>query len=220
MEQDVNLNIPYSAPLYIWDKIGEVYASMPYWNGGEEGPRWTGPDIDLWASVEPGGVQIAGTMPDEIWEEWYAALREKLGDALNHEIGEPEDGAEFYRFIPKDIEELYEALQKEHVKGTLALEDGQLIWRLPNDIILKVYIWNPVYEGYIETYYIKNGGKISLTHWHLAAEEVYPDLMDIDGGRTVWVKKKSLFGEEILMMDRKEYEAMSDKEKRRRRLLE
>ena len=58
MEQDVNLNIPYSAPLYIWDKIGEVFASMLYWNGGEEGPRWTGPDIDLWASAESGGIHI------------------------------------------------------------------------------------------------------------------------------------------------------------------
>ncbi len=219
MEQDVNLNIPYSAPLYIWDKIGEVFASMPYWNGKEEGLRWTGPDIDLWASAESGGIQIAGTMPDEIWEKWYAALKEKLGNALDYEIGEPEDGAAFYQFIPKDIAQLYKALKKEQVKGELLLEDGWLIWRLPSGILLKIYVWSPMREGYIETYYLKKGGEVPLTHWHPAEEEVYQDLMDIDEGRTVWVKKKSLFGEEILMMNRKEYEAVSDK-KRRYRLLE
>ncbi len=30
MEHDINLNIHYSAPQPIWDKIGFVYESMPY----------------------------------------------------------------------------------------------------------------------------------------------------------------------------------------------
>lgn len=62
MEHDINLNIHYSAPDDIWEKIGEVYASMPYWSGNENGPHWEGNDIDIWASVEPSGIQIAGTM--------------------------------------------------------------------------------------------------------------------------------------------------------------
>lgn len=96
MNHDINLNIRYDAPDYIWDKIGEVYSKMPYWAGDEEGPRWIGTDIDLWASVEPSGIQIAGTMPDDIWENWYAELKEKLTAALGYEIGEPEDGYEFF----------------------------------------------------------------------------------------------------------------------------
>ena len=74
MEHDINLNIHYSAPDDIWKKIGEVYASMPYWSGNENGPHWEGNDIDIWASVEPSGIHIAGTMPNNIWEKWYSLL--------------------------------------------------------------------------------------------------------------------------------------------------
>lgn len=98
MEHDINLNIHYTAPDEIWDKIGEVYQSMPYWAGYDPGPHWAGPDIDIWASVEPGGIQIAGSMPDEIWENWYMLLKRELTDALGYEIGEPEDGYEFYDY--------------------------------------------------------------------------------------------------------------------------
>ena len=42
---------------------------MPYWDGCENGSHWSGEDIDLWASVEPSGGQIAGTMSDDIWED-------------------------------------------------------------------------------------------------------------------------------------------------------
>lgn len=98
MEHDINLNIHYTAPEWIWTEIGKVYESMPYWAGNENGPRWIGPDIDLWASVEPGGIQIAGCMPDDIWEDWYTVLKQKLTEALGYEIGEPEDGYEFKYF--------------------------------------------------------------------------------------------------------------------------
>lgn len=98
MEHDISLNIYYSLPDDMWEKIGEVYASMPYWAGNKNGPQWTGEDINLWASVEPGGIQIAGTMPNDIWEEWYDMLKDKLTKALGYEIGEPEDGYEFKYF--------------------------------------------------------------------------------------------------------------------------
>ena len=77
MNHDVNLNIHYSAPKEIWEKIDRIYESMPYWAGSKNGPQWTGTDIDLWASVEPSGIQIAGIMPDDIWEEWYCLLKGK-----------------------------------------------------------------------------------------------------------------------------------------------
>ena len=56
--------------------------------GGEAriGLKWIGKDIDLWASVEPGGIQIAGTMPDHIWEEWYSLLKKRLTEVLGYEI--------------------------------------------------------------------------------------------------------------------------------------
>ena len=61
MEHDINLNLNYSALDDVWEKIGEVYASMPYWSGNENGPYGEGNDIDIWALVEPSGIQIAGT---------------------------------------------------------------------------------------------------------------------------------------------------------------
>lgn len=97
MEHDINLNIHYTAPDEVWDKIIAVYRSMPYWteNSDRQGPSWIGTDIELWVSVEPSGIQIFGTMPEEIWTEWYSSLKEKLTAALGYEIGEPEDGCAF-----------------------------------------------------------------------------------------------------------------------------
>ena len=96
MEQDVTLNIHYSAPQEIWDKIDKVYKSMPYWRGYDNGPHWEdGNEIEITASVEPGGLQICGTMPDDIWNEWFKELKDKLAEALDYPIGEPEDGYEF-----------------------------------------------------------------------------------------------------------------------------
>ena len=68
---------------------------MPYWTGNIRGARWTGDGIDLWTSVEPGGIQLAGVMPEDIWEKWYPELKKKLTEALGYEIGEPEDGYAF-----------------------------------------------------------------------------------------------------------------------------
>lgn len=92
MDHDINLNISYNLPDEIWEEIGKVYQIMPYWYGYEPGPIWKGKDIDLWASVEPSGLQIAGTMPDDIWDTWYPLLKERLTKVLGYEIGEPEEG--------------------------------------------------------------------------------------------------------------------------------
>lgn len=89
------MNIHYSAPEEIWIKIDGIYKTMPYWAGNDNGLEWVGEGIDLWASVEPSGIQIAGTMPDDIWNEWYNSLKNKLTKALGYEIGEPEEGYKF-----------------------------------------------------------------------------------------------------------------------------
>ncbi len=98
MEHDINLNIHWSAPDEVWDKIGKVYSEMPHWNGNDQKPQWIGENIDLWVSCEPSGLQFAGTMPEDIWITWYALLKEKLTKALGYEIGEPEDGYKFKYF--------------------------------------------------------------------------------------------------------------------------
>ena len=47
MEITVNLNVHYSAPPEVWEKISRVYASMPYWAGDEQQARWLAKDIDV-----------------------------------------------------------------------------------------------------------------------------------------------------------------------------
>lgn len=95
MKYDINLNIHYTAPEEVWIAIEEVYRSMPYWAGYNREVRWTGTEIDLWASVEPSGIQIAGVMPESIWDEWYDSLKNKLTQSLGYQIGEPEEGFDF-----------------------------------------------------------------------------------------------------------------------------
>lgn len=56
----VNLNIHYSAPQEVWDKVIKIYAEMPYWKGFVNGcPQWYGEDGKLIeGSVEPSGLQL------------------------------------------------------------------------------------------------------------------------------------------------------------------
>lgn len=92
---DLNLNIHYSLPEQVWDRIDKVYKSMPYWAGNDAEVKWIGDDIDLCAFVEPSGIKIAGTMPDDIWNKWYSSLKNKLTKELGYEIGEVEEGYDF-----------------------------------------------------------------------------------------------------------------------------
>lgn len=93
----VNLNIHYSAPQEIWDKIKEVYTEMPHWKGFFNGcPKWYGEAAkSIEASIEPGGLQLYAVLPEKEWREWLQLLREKLSVALGYPIGEPEDGFDF-----------------------------------------------------------------------------------------------------------------------------
>ena len=99
MKHDICLNIHYSAPVEVWEKINNVYKSMPYWSD-DKFPHWIGDDIDIYASVEPGGIQISGVMPEDIWNSWYNTLKKRLTDVLGYEIGEPEEGYSFKYWKP------------------------------------------------------------------------------------------------------------------------
>lgn len=95
---NVNLNIHYTAPKDVWDRIAEIYREMPHWNGYVDGcPTWYGSDgkrID--ASVEPSGLQFyAAGLSQEEWKEWLQLLKERASAELGYPIGEPEDGFEF-----------------------------------------------------------------------------------------------------------------------------
>ncbi len=120
----------------------------------------------------------------------------------------------------QDINEVYEALLKENVKGELKTENDFLIWTLPNRIIIEVTL-NLPWEAYIGTAYIRDGKRLDLAHWHPQFDEMYHDLLDIHNGNTIWVTRKNMFGKESvpIIMAKREYEAMSDKRKARYTIL-
>lgn len=57
---NVNLNIHYSAPTEVWDKLQKIYIEMPYWKGGLGGStRWESEEgYYIEASMEPSGLQF------------------------------------------------------------------------------------------------------------------------------------------------------------------
>lgn len=100
-EHDINLNIHYSIPDELWDKVIDVFGTMPYWIKDEKRRIdclfWYDENecVELYCSVEPSGIQISGLMMNDIWVKWYSELKNKLTDALGYAIGEPEEGYDF-----------------------------------------------------------------------------------------------------------------------------
>jgi hypothetical protein len=95
MTINVNLNIHYTAPDWVWKKLDEVYKSMPYYDSASPYPKWEKEGFLIEASVEPSGIQLYGKADEEEWNSWYKEIKEKLTEALGYEIGEPEDGFAF-----------------------------------------------------------------------------------------------------------------------------
>lgn len=100
-EHDVCQNIHYSIPKELWEKVMDVFRSMPYWTDDEGKIKdclfWYDEEqcVELYCSVEPGGVQISGLMMYELWRKWYPKLKNELTAVLDYEIGEPENGYKF-----------------------------------------------------------------------------------------------------------------------------
>lgn len=126
MEHDICLNIHYSAPEEVWNQIGEVYRSMPFWKEDDRYPHWEGDGVELYPSVEPGGIQIEGTMPDAVWDEWYALLKKKLTEALGYPIGEPEEGFRFKFWKP--FEKRYSEIKCFDRRVLVFLDDSTFYW--------------------------------------------------------------------------------------------
>lgn len=124
-------------------------------------------------------------------------------------------------FIPKDSNDLFLEMKKYNLQGNLLKNKDMIIWKLENQIIIKIYVNDLPNEGYIDIYYLKDGKEMSLTHWHPYEDELFNDLMDIHFGRIIWVKKKTLFGETLpIIIERKVYENMNDKKKRKYTVVE
>ncbi len=96
-----NLNIHYSAPDEIWDKLGKLYEEMDGWLGYYGVPCWFGTEEygeNLCVSVEPSGLFLSGNLPKEKWEQWINEFKSKASLIVGYEVGEPEDGFKFVYF--------------------------------------------------------------------------------------------------------------------------
>ena len=64
-----------------WKQLGSIYSLLPgYESNCTDLPRWFSPVDDpqggyLWASVEPPGLQVAGTLHKESWLDWDKRFR-------------------------------------------------------------------------------------------------------------------------------------------------
>lgn len=94
---NANLNIHYTAPKEIWEKLHQLYMELPYWNGYVDGtPTWYGANGKcISASVEPSGLQFYAQLPQEEWDVWFAEFKSRATQIMGYEVGEPEDGYEF-----------------------------------------------------------------------------------------------------------------------------
>ena len=92
MRHSITLNVRYDQPHADWDKVTEVYRSMPGWRdgsdaswfGGEGDPEW------IWASVEPSGILIEAQMSEPTWSNWIGELCAQLTAALGRPVHDAE----------------------------------------------------------------------------------------------------------------------------------
>lgn len=91
---NVNLNIHYTAPQEIWNKLEVVYSMMPGWD--EDKHQWYGNNGQLiQVSMEPSGLQFYAELATEEWEMWISEFKRKATEILGYDVGEPEDGFKF-----------------------------------------------------------------------------------------------------------------------------
>lgn len=64
-----------------WAALDAAYTATPEWLGTKQAPLWFGPNEPLgpclWASVEPPGLQVGGTLELGLFEEWNKHFLER-----------------------------------------------------------------------------------------------------------------------------------------------
>lgn len=124
------------------------------------------------------------------------------------------------KYIEAYLTELYDNMTKESFLGQRSLDRGWLIWKLPNEMVIKTTINIPPLEGYIVVYYFNGITEISLTHWHPAIEDVYEDLQKINIGDVFWIiKKKSLFKTLPMIIEKSRWERFSERKRNKYTIL-
>ena len=70
-----------------WDRLRNIYSQLPGYrtNTRDSFPRWFSDTDDptqgyLWASVEPPGLQVAGTLRRTDWDVWHERFSSQIED--------------------------------------------------------------------------------------------------------------------------------------------
>ncbi len=89
MRHSITLNVRYDQPQADWEKVGQVYESMPGWRATGHDQSWFGAEgepVWIWASVEPSGIQFESEMDVDAWETWLGQLCDRLSSALGRPV--------------------------------------------------------------------------------------------------------------------------------------
>ncbi len=92
MRHSITLNVRYNQPQADWDRVAEVYRSMPGWRNGSDA-SWFGSEGDtewIWASVEQSGILIEAQMDEAAWSKWIGELCARLTAALGRPVHDAE----------------------------------------------------------------------------------------------------------------------------------
>lgn len=103
-------------------------------------------------------------------------------------------------YIPKDNEELILKCKQSNFRGTFSIEEGAVLWHVTKHITLKIYL-HAAYneEGYIEEWYTDDEGKtFPQGHWHPIAENIFPDLQNINDNETA-IRRKGIFSTGVIV---------------------
>ena len=86
-----------------WTALDQVYRSLPGFAGyppPDHCPVWFGPVPEdeqttgipyLWASVEPSGLQVAGSLSAAVWAAWEAQFLQAASAALGFTVQDAEE---------------------------------------------------------------------------------------------------------------------------------
>jgi len=93
--ESITLNIRYDMPTDMWDKLSQVYESLPGWRGYilDGCPVWaslTEPERSISASVEPSGLLIDGDMPEKEFDAWISTFMQEASKALGFQVKDAE----------------------------------------------------------------------------------------------------------------------------------
>lgn len=103
--------------------------------------------------------------------------------------------------IPWSTNDLYEMMLKnDNLGGHFELKDDTLIWEF-EEIIYEIGINESSTTIQV---FRKNKFKTEITHWHPCNEEIYDDICNIGEKGNIIVIKKTLNGESIVYMGKKE----------------